>query len=126
LARNVLTGSPRILRGVVAAGLAGFVLVGPTPTLLRCPVYALTGKFCPGCGVQRAARSLVRGNLSEAVSFNALIFGLPLLLLALRLARRSHDPERSRLEIVVLAVVMTALFTVLRNRQGSRLAPHRA
>jgi Protein of unknown function (DUF2752) len=112
--------------GVVAGGLAGLVLVGPAPTLPRCPVYTLTGKFCPGCGVQRAARSLVRGDLSEAVSFNALIFALPLLLLALRLARRSHDPQRSRLQIVLLAVVVTALFTVLRNRQGSRLAPHRA
>jgi len=111
---------------VVAGSLAGLVLVGPAPTLFRCPVYTLTGKFCPGCGVQRAARSLVRGNLAEAASFNALIFGLPLLLVALRLARRSHDPQRSRLEIVLLAVVMTALFTVLRNRRGSRLAPHRA
>ena len=126
MASSVPNGSLRIATRVVAGSLAGFVLVGPTPTLVRCPVHALTGKFCPGCGVQRAARSLVRGNLSEAVSFNALIFALPLLLLALRLARRSHDPQRSRREIVLVAVVMTAFFTVLRNRQGARLAPHRA
>ena len=126
MARNAPSGSARVATGIVGGGLAGLVLVGPTPTLFRCPLYALTGKFCPGCGVQRAARSLVRGNVSEAVSFNALIFALPLLLLALHLARRSHDPQRSRLEIVMLAVAMTALFTVLRNRKGSRLAPHRA
>jgi len=46
---------------------------------LRCPLYELTGLFCPGCGSGRAALALLRGRAAEAFGHNALLFllGLP-------------------------------------------------
>ena len=37
----------------------------------RCPFFALTGHYCPGCGATRAAAELLHGNLSAALHFNA-------------------------------------------------------
>ena len=38
----------------------------------RCPFLTLTGLECPGCGSQRAAHGLLRGDLAEAFSYNPL------------------------------------------------------
>ncbi len=39
----------------------------------RCPVFTLFNVLCPGCGATRAIASLFRGNLTDALHFNALI-----------------------------------------------------
>ena len=38
-----------------------------------CPVYALTGCACPGCGLTRGFHALFNGNISGAIGFNALL-----------------------------------------------------
>lgn len=38
-----------------------------------CPVHALTGLSCPGCGSQRALASLLEGHIAEAVSHNYIL-----------------------------------------------------
>jgi hypothetical protein len=35
--------------------------------MLTCSIKGLTGLECPGCGMQRALVSLLRGNLSESI-----------------------------------------------------------
>lgn len=52
------------------AGLAALP-VGAGPTL--CPFALLTGVACPGCGMTRAAASLVRGEWALAWSFHPLV-----------------------------------------------------
>lgn len=37
----------------------------------RCPFYALTGHYCPGCGATRAVAELLHGHLAAALHFNA-------------------------------------------------------
>lgn len=44
-----------------------------------CPLHALTGWLCPGCGSTRALHALLHGDLARALAMN------PLLLLALAL-----------------------------------------
>ena len=45
----------------------------------RCPVYALTHRFCPGCGATRAIAELLHGHVATALHFNAaVILLLPL------------------------------------------------
>lgn len=39
----------------------------------RCPVYALTGWECPGCGMTRALAAFLHGHLAEAVRWNPLV-----------------------------------------------------
>ena len=38
-----------------------------------CPLFALTGFACPGCGLTRGFHSLFHGDLISAIDFNALI-----------------------------------------------------
>ena len=49
---------------------------------LRCPFYALTGLYCPGCGSSRAIRALFHGQLRQALGYNIMLFllGPPALL----------------------------------------------
>ena len=41
------------------------------PTL--CPFALLTGTACPGCGLSRAASSVVRGDLGAALAYHPLV-----------------------------------------------------
>lgn len=51
-------------------------LTGP---LFACPVYSLTGFFCPGCGGTRALRLLFQGKvLASALCHPLVIYGLAL------------------------------------------------
>jgi len=46
----------------------------------RCPFFALTGRYCPGCGATRAAAELLHGHFRSALHFNAaMVLLLPLL-----------------------------------------------
>ena len=42
------------------------------PTFNLCPLFALTGVPCPGCGMTRAFCALAHGEFLRAVHFNAL------------------------------------------------------
>jgi Protein of unknown function (DUF2752) len=47
----------------------------------RCPFYALTGHYCPGCGATRAIAELLHGHVAAALHFNAAVtLLLPMLL----------------------------------------------
>lgn len=72
----------------VVAGGAGLAAVFATsPGMVAyvppCPIHALTGIDCPGCGMTRGTMSLLSGDVTAAVGHNALMFliGLPLLAL---------------------------------------------
>jgi hypothetical protein len=50
----------------------------------RCPLFALTGIKCPGCGSQRAIYSLMHGQFKDAFFYNPLmIISLPYIILGL-------------------------------------------
>lgn len=95
-----------------------------------CPILAVTGLFCPGCGGLRAVHELTHGNLLGALDRNALVIALVVAVgavwawwLAARLRAR---PLRSRLVPVVLLALAVSIpvFTVVRNLPfGELLAP---
>jgi Protein of unknown function (DUF2752) len=39
----------------------------------RCPFYALTHHYCPGCGATRALAELLHGHVAAALHFNAAV-----------------------------------------------------
>ena len=39
----------------------------------RCPFFALTHRYCPGCGATRAAAELLHGHVAAALHFNAAV-----------------------------------------------------
>ena len=47
---------------------------------VTCIFKFFTGIDCPGCGLTRAALSLLEGDLRAAAGYNVMVFSLPLLL----------------------------------------------
>jgi hypothetical protein len=59
-----------ILAGVTLA-LVSLRVFDPTSGVFPpCPLHALTGWYCPGCGSLRAFHQLLRGNLQNALALN--------------------------------------------------------
>jgi hypothetical protein len=96
-----------------------------------CPLYALTGLYCPGCGGLRGVNDLTNGHLGQAASSNLLlVLAIPFALVAF--ARWSYGawtgrdvqpiPALPAGAKVALALLVVA-FTVARNLPGSWLAP---
>lgn len=88
----------------------------------KCPFYALTGIFCPGCGSQRAIHKLINGEIVEGIRHNYLILllfvvlGYQSILFLLNkfttttYKNLTHKPITTK---VILVIVI--LFWILRN-----------
>jgi hypothetical protein len=96
-----------------------------------CPLYALTGIYCPGCGGLRGVNDLTNGHLGQAASSNLLlVLALPFALVFF--ARWSYGAWTGReiqavpaipAAVKVALVVLVVVFTLARNLPGSWLAP---
>jgi hypothetical protein len=96
-----------------------------------CPLYALTGIYCPGCGGLRGVNDLTDGHVGQAASSNLLLV-VVLPFAALFFARWTYAAWSGRdvrpvpavppWATVALILVVVA-FTVARNLPGSWLAP---
>jgi hypothetical protein len=101
--------------------------------LLRCPLHAATGLWCPFCGGLRCAAALAHGDLAAAASFNVAVLAL-LPVVAAWWAVAAWSAAHGRLKplprvddrgwLVVLAVLV--VFTVWRNLPGLPLAGYLA
>jgi hypothetical protein len=112
---------------VTAAGASAAVLYRFPPLQVhwypRCPLYVLTGIYCPGCGALRAGHELLHGHLDRALGYNALlVLSLPFLAWALAAQAGEAIAGRPVLPAYRLSgrqtkVVMWTfiLFMVLRN-----------
>jgi|GEM_PF-3834962 len=82
LGRTVIKGTP-ILTGVALASACAYVgLNDPSAKNLTpaCGFYLATGFYCPGCGMTRAAHSMLNLNFIKAFQFNALlVIAIPVL-----------------------------------------------
>lgn len=118
----------RISAGVGAASIAGgslFVaLVDPATHVFFpvCPLYALTGYACPGCGLTRGFHALFHGDVATALGFNALIlvwaviFGYVLISLTLLAVRGRGLPMWPTTPRFLWAFMIVLLaFGTLRN-----------
>jgi hypothetical protein len=96
-----------------------------------CPLYALTGIYCPGCGGLRGVNDLSHGHLGQALSSNLLlVLAIPFALVAFgrwtyaAWTGRDVAPVPALPKAVTAGLVVLALtFTVARNLPGSWLAP---
>lgn len=130
IAATRLGGPASVAVGAVAAGALLLFRDPRTSTYLPCPLHAMTGLWCPGCGATRALGDLVRGDVASAMSANAIAVVLLFVGLAAwgvwvgaRLRGRSFPTPPSR--VVAAGVVVVVLFTVARNLPvGSLLAPN--
>jgi Protein of unknown function (DUF2752) len=96
-----------------------------------CPLYALTGVYCPGCGGLRGVNDLTHGHVGAAASSNLLLIcALPFaayFLVRWTWATWQGDdatlvPPLPRV-VASMLVALVAVFWLLRNLPGSWLAP---
>lgn len=118
-------------RATAAAGLA--MLSGGAATIAYfdpskanffpvCPLYALTGFACPGCGMTRGFHALFHGDVLTALDYNALLpiwalaFGYVFVSLALFTVRgRGLSMKVFHPTALWVFLIALLLFGVLRN-----------
>lgn len=110
---------------LLAAGVIAWLMdpVKPQRLLPDCMLLSLTGLYCPGCGVTRAAAALAHGRLIDAAGYNlpAVLIGFPaagwLLLNWLSIAMRGCPVPAPRLSsrFAFFLVAFIILFWILRN-----------
>lgn len=88
--------------------------------LPSCPLYALTGIYCPGCGSTRCLYSLVHFDIAGAMAMNPLlVISLPFLLLMLLhgagIRPRVLEPLMRVLANPMFWLVVLLGYAVLRN-----------
>lgn len=127
---RLLPGPSRLAVVCAAAAVPLLVLRLRDPHLPgawgTCPVLALTGNNCPGCGSLRALHDLSGGDIVAALSSNALlvVLALPLLLVAAVLWVRGREQPTYPLWAYGSALAIMLAFVVARNLpMGSPLAP---
>ncbi len=100
--------------------LLAFFNPADTGGVFRCPVAALTGLRCPGCGTMRALHLILHGEVIAAFRMNCLsVLLLPVILVSLILGMLSGEDRlfgrpQARTFIQVFIIVLV-LFTVVRN-----------
>ena len=117
LLRLLLFGAILLLCGLIYALI--FHLTG---VAIPCPIHALTGWQCPGCGVSRMCLSLLRGDLAAAWGYNPVILCLLPLLAAVildcawRYVRTGQRTPHKWAEVATyLMVAILLAFGVWRN-----------
>ena len=121
--------------GVLALTVGAFAYVGAVDPgepghYPACPVLALTGVHCPGCGGLRSAHAVAQGDLAAAFGANALaVLGYAVLAVVLLRwlldAARGRPPELRMTTARLRGLGWLVLgFTVLRNLPaGTFLVP---
>ena len=81
-----------------------------------CPLHAVTGLWCPGCGTLRGLHRILTGHVASGIGMNPLMVAfLPLLAWAWLAWAGLVRPPRFTPRLTALAVVGVVLFGVLRN-----------
>ena len=116
---------------IIAAGLVYYIIIRIVGRGLYCPIKAITGKYCPGCGVTRMCMALLSGDIETAVRYNLLLMSLIPVAAVFGTRRayiyvRTGETEPDRLEAVVIFIVfaVTVAFWIMRNTEAfAFLAP---
>lgn len=109
----------KLVLGAGAVGLA-LLLSSGEDSPIKCPIHALTGIHCPGCGGQRAVQEIFQGDLIGAFGQNGLMFFLPPLLVWAKISKGNQISTRI---LIGVSIAITILFVVARNFPNSLLAP---
>lgn len=141
---QVLAKEPLLTKGRLFYSGAGVGVTGAVGTLLYnsppggqsllppCPLYYLTGLWCPGCGSGRAIYSLMHGDVASFVTYN------PVLLIGLLIAvgwgcyrlmayRDGRNAKQFPFSVALAMFYAVLAFGVLRNLEPFMwLAPHPA
>ena len=89
-----------------------------------CPIFHVTGWYCPGCGGTRAALHLIQGRPIESLQSNALLIPATLAAALPQMSRTINDAlNRHRIPAITTAVIVTLTFVIARNTGAPWLVP---
>lgn len=77
----------------------------------KCPLFALTGFKCPGCGVSRAFYQILHGNIWEALRYNPILA----VIMPIGIFYTLSSSHRKKIALSVVFLIVTAIWWVLRN-----------
>lgn len=106
---------------IFGVGLAYLIWVLITDLRIPCPLSALSGIKCPGCGVTRMIAAIARLDLASAFGYNPFLFvtGPVILLLVFlpeyRYVRYARYDMRWERYIALPLVFAAIIFGILRN-----------
>jgi hypothetical protein len=109
---------------ILAFGLRYLYLYGNTEKYLpRCVIYAITGKYCPGCGSGRSSYALLHGHWLTALHKNVMfVILLPVVIyfllktyLDIVFAKEILPGFNLSYMIMNTAVGVLIIYTILRN-----------
>ena len=98
---------------VAGVGLAVVTLL-PSELLPQCPIHAVTGLLCPGCGTQRAAKAVLSGDWASAWNLNQLAFFVPAFA-GLGILSEVRKSTWLKWATISVAIIATVSFTIWRN-----------
>ncbi|MBP1991603.1 hypothetical protein J2Z66_003210 [Paenibacillus eucommiae] len=85
-----------------------------TNIAIPCVFHEVTGLYCPGCGITRAALSLLRLDFVQAFRYNPLVFILLPLYVIYFIAKKKQMRLVSN-GIMTIMLILTLAFGLLRN-----------
>ncbi|MEO7936551.1 MAG: DUF2752 domain-containing protein [Dokdonella sp.] len=101
---------------LVSCILLWFDPYAPGSILPPCWFHALTGLYCPGCGVTRALHALLHGHVGLAMQMNSLaVIAIPAIPTMLWNAARPGTAWMAKLSDARLWLLLVVAFEVLRN-----------
>ena len=117
-----------VIKGIlILLGIGMLYALFSTITGLRipCVVYALTGLYCPGCGVTRMCLSLLRFDFRTAFFCNQLLFlslpclgGMVLYVLYRYIRYGDCKTRKAGTALLITLIVLFLAFGILRNLPG--------
>ena len=123
---------PAVVAGAAAAVAAGYVALADPGRAQRlptipCPIHALTGWWCPGCGMTRAVHDVLTGHLASAFGTNLLwplVVGLLGWIWASFMWARVPSPARAPTAVWIAIIGVAVAFAIARNTPAfAALAP---
>ena len=95
---------------------------------IPCIFNKVTGFYCPGCGITRAIRALVRGDIKTSFRNNILLYTVFPIIFILEIFRRRYRKslkfKKVHNVIIIILLVFAIVFGILRNIPGFEyLAP---
>jgi len=126
LSSNLLRKNPKLMWGsFLAIGTVAYlkVWIPLTGLSIPCPIHAVTGLYCPGCGSTRSLSALLQLDLADAFRYNSLIYTLLPLYGCYWLLQRKKKTKLAK-GMLVAMLVLAIGFGIIRNLPAfSHLAP---
>ena len=107
---------------IIIVGLIYYILNKFFNISIPCPIYKITGLYCPGCGVTRMCVSLINLDFCSAFHNNQLIFlSIPIFIIfgvvqtVKYIKTGKNSLNRFQEYFLYIYIIVLILFGVLRN-----------